>query len=775
MPAITPCRQPASSTANITAAGLTVTAKNVSMTYADGTTLNGTTGFTVAGLLGSDSVSSVTLATNATTSTSGNWNAGTWTITPSTAIGSGLGNYTITYDNASTGLTVAQRALAITGLSGTNKVYDSTDSDSVTGNGTLSGIVQGLNNGGGTSDVVTLNNGTASFANPNVGNGKTVTFSGYTISGADAGNYNLSQPAASIANITAAGLTINASDVSGTYGSVSLNGTTGFTSSGLLGGQTIGSVTLSTNATTSTSGNYNAGTWTITPGAATGGTFNPANYSITYNNASTGLTVTPLAIGVASGVTANNKVYDATTTATLPFNTPTLSGVIGGDIVSVDQTSGSAAFADANVANGKAVTVSGLGLTGHDAADYTLTQPTGLTANITPAALTVTANDLSKTYGNPDPAFTYTTAGLQGSDTAGSVLSGSLTRDPGENVGTYAITQGTLAANSNYTLTFVPGTLTITTANILAVAAHNQTMTYGGSLPTLTYTYSGLVNGDTSSVFSGSLATTATSSSNVGTYAITLGTLSAGANYSINFTGGTLTIGKATLDVTANSGQSKIYGTADPTLTYSYSGLQGGDTSSVFSGSLSRAAGENAGTYAIRQGTLSAGSNYTISYNAADFTINPATLTVTAADATKIYGAALPTLSYSYSGLAGGDTAPVFSGSLSTSAGSGSNVGTYAITQGSLSAGGNYTLSFAPGQLTVTPAQLTIAANDAYKLYGAANPAFTSTFTGLVNGDTSAAVSGLRSAPPAPTPAATPSPPTAPPPPIMPLPTATER
>ncbi len=66
-----------------------MTAKNVSMTYADGTTLNGTTGFTVAGLLGSDSVSSVNLATNASLSTSGNWNAGTWTITPSTA--SGLG------------------------------------------------------------------------------------------------------------------------------------------------------------------------------------------------------------------------------------------------------------------------------------------------------------------------------------------------------------------------------------------------------------------------------------------------------------------------------------------------------------------------------------------------------------------------------------------------------------------------------------------------------------------------------------------------------------
>ena len=156
--------------------------------------------------------------------------------------------------------------------------------------------------------------------------------------------------------------------------------------------------------------------------------------------------------------------------------------------------------------------------------------------------MTVTADNKAKTYGNSDPAFTYSVSGLQGSDSAGSVLSGGLTRDPGENVGNYTITQGSLASNSNYILSYVPGTLTITTANLLAVAADNKTMIYGSSVPTLTYTYSGLVNGDTSSVFTGALATPATSSSNVGSYNITQGTLSAGVNYAINFTGGTLSV-----------------------------------------------------------------------------------------------------------------------------------------------------------------------------------------------------------------------------------------
>ncbi len=118
-------------TLTVTPAILTITAANQIKTYGFGGTSAalGTSAFTESGLLGSDSISGVTLSTNATTSTSGDYNAGTWTITPSAASGSGLSNYTIAYANASVGLTVAQKALSITGLSGTNKVYDSTTSD----------------------------------------------------------------------------------------------------------------------------------------------------------------------------------------------------------------------------------------------------------------------------------------------------------------------------------------------------------------------------------------------------------------------------------------------------------------------------------------------------------------------------------------------------------------------------------------------------------------------------------------------------------------------
>src|SRR5262249_19164981 len=151
-------------------------------------------------------------------------------------------------NNASTGLTVAAKSLFVTGLSGTNKVYDATTADSAAGNSTLSGVVSGVNNGGGTTDVVSLTNGSAAFGDANVGNGKAVTFSGYSISGADAGNYSLSQPASSTANITPAGLTITAMNVSMVYADgTTLNGTTGFTTSGLLGSDSVTSVSLATS------------------------------------------------------------------------------------------------------------------------------------------------------------------------------------------------------------------------------------------------------------------------------------------------------------------------------------------------------------------------------------------------------------------------------------------------------------------------------------------------------------------------------------------------
>src|SRR5271166_3650997 len=107
-------------TQSVAKAALAITANNVNMTYTDGTTLDVVNGFTPVGLQNGERVGSVTLATDATLSGSGNWNAGEWAITPSAATGGTFNpsNYTITYDAGT--LVVNQASTTTTLTSSTN-------------------------------------------------------------------------------------------------------------------------------------------------------------------------------------------------------------------------------------------------------------------------------------------------------------------------------------------------------------------------------------------------------------------------------------------------------------------------------------------------------------------------------------------------------------------------------------------------------------------------------------------------------------------------------
>ena len=95
----------------------------------------------------------------------------------------------------------------------------------------------------------------------------------------------------------------------------------------------------------------------------------------------------------------------------------------------------------------------------------------GANLTIRSRPITINADAKSKVYGDADPALTYqiTSSSLAFSD----ALTGSLTRDLGENMGVYAITQGTLALNSNYALNYVGANLTIHTRPITADAKIN--------------------------------------------------------------------------------------------------------------------------------------------------------------------------------------------------------------------------------------------------------------------------------------------------------------
>ncbi|MCP8467047.1 filamentous hemagglutinin N-terminal domain-containing protein [Pseudomonas sp. ZM23] len=360
---------------------------------------------------------------------------------------------------------------------------------------------------------------------------------------------------------------------------------------------------------------------------------------------------------------------------------------------------------------GYAIYQGDLGLNSGKGANYILTYQAG-TFTITPATLVVSAEDKSKVYGEIDPELTYRVSGLKGNDTEASVLNGgSLTREAGENVkpGGYAIGQGSLGLNSqNYLLQFEDGTFTITPAT-LTLDANDHTKIYGEVDPKLTYRLSGLKNGETpESVLNGGSLERAPGE-NVGNYRIGQGDLGLngemGQNYILTFNAGKMAITPAELVVTADH-KTKVYGDADPELTYSYHGLKNGDSAAgvLNGGSLSREAGENvrAGGYAINQGDLRLLSgNYTLVFKNGQLDVTPAPLEISADNKSKAQGKKDPRLTWSASGLKNGDTAAVAKGSLVRAPGE--EEGTYSITQGqAFSAGGNYTVTFRDGTLTIT-------------------------------------------------------------------------
>ncbi|WP_371227637.1 MBG domain-containing protein [Pseudomonas sp. QE6] len=380
---------------------------------------------------------------------------------------------------------------------------------------------------------------------------------------------------------------------------------------------------------------------------------------------------------------------------------------------------------------------------------------TGNDFKITPATLTVSADDKTKVYGELDPELSYKVSGLKNGDKQSDVLNGKgLGRDPGQNVGDYGIRQGELglSENSNYVLTFVDGKLAITPAT-LKVKAEDKSKVYGDADPALTRIVSGLKNGDTAAdVLKGALGREAGEDVRAGGYTIHKGELglnnTQGKNYVLEFEDGKLTITPTSLRVTADN-TGKVYGDLDPSLSYQVSGLKGADTATqALAGQLVRQVGEDVkdGGYAINQGSLElngkAAQNYILNYQGGTFTITPATIMVRADDKTKVYGEIDPALSYQVSGLKGGDQqSSVLSGNIARQAGEDVKAGGYAIGQGDLkSTSQNYLLQYVDGTFTITPATLQIDFDDHSKVYGEIDPSLTYRVSGLKNGDSAAFV-----------------------------------
>lgn len=243
----------------------------------------------------------------------------------------GTGSATLVY-------TINKKVLTISGLTGVGRVYDGTNTATLSGTPTLVGVVG--------ADAVTLT-GTpsATFPSATVGTARPITVSGYSLTGAAAGNYTLTQPTGLTASITQKPLTI-------------------------------------------------------------------------------------------TGLVANDKVFDGTTTATLS-GTPSLVGVLPADIPNVTLSgTPTASFADPAVGLSKPVSVTGYTLTGSASGNYSLSQPTGLDANISSASCIPPATPtgtVSQTVGCGATQLSHANPGYywQGTDPNGvDISSGASTANP---------------------------------------------------------------------------------------------------------------------------------------------------------------------------------------------------------------------------------------------------------------------------------------------------------------------------------------------------------
>ena len=363
---------------------------------------------------------------------------------------------------------------------------------------------------------------------------------------------------------------------------------------------------------------------------------------------------------------------------------------------------------------------------------------------ITPAPLVITPNSVSRTYGDANPSFSASFSGLKNGDGASAVsgltLSTSATSSSG--VGNYAIA-GSGASSANYSISYGSGVLTVDRAPLTVTVSSALTKSYGDDNPNLFagVATSGLRNGDELgfAVPDLNFSTTATTTSPVGTYAVTGSGTS--ANYDVTFNPGVLTVAKALLTIVANDA-TRLYGDANPAFTASVTGFKNGDTASLLSDvtfTTSATPGSNVGNYAITpSGSATGTANYDVAYQAGVLAVTPAPLTIAVDNQSRLYGAANPAFTASVSGFRNGDTqAGALSGlTLGTAATTGSGVGTYAITA-SATASTNYALTFAPGTLTINPAPLTLTPNQlGTRTYGdATDPAFGFTAKGFVNGD----------------------------------------
>jgi hypothetical protein len=703
-------------TLGVTKAPLTVTADDASRAYgSDNPAFTATiTGFknseTASVLGGSASVSTTATKTSA---------VGTYPLTPS--VGTlAADNYSfVNFTNGT--LTVTKPVITVTAAD-KSKTYGTANPEFTY---SYSGFVDGDNEGSAMAGTPTISSVATSTSN--------------------AGTYPIALALGSLAStnytfslvngtltVNKAALSVTAADKSRIYGQSNPSFT--YSMSGFVGSDTeVAVVTGSPALACAANAASSVGGYDITVDVSA---LSATNYSF-------------------SGVTGTLTITKATPVIT--WNDP--SGITYGTALSATQLNASADTAGAFVYSPASGSVLNAGVRALDVS-FTPTDTANWTSPVT--------KSVSLTVGKATPSITWA---APSAITYGTALSATQLNASASTAGvfTYTPVSGTVlgAGIQNLGVSFAPTdtgnwttpvtktvSLTVNKA-VLTVTAADKTRLYGDANPLLTTTVAGYVNGDTYSVIGGSasLACAATATTAVGTAPITVDVSGMSAtNYSFTGVGGTLSITRAPLTVTA-ANKSRYYGYADPVFTATVSGFKNSETSAVLSGSagLSTAAvaGSPVGSYAITvtQGSLSS-SNYSFSsFVDGTLSVTKAPLTVTASNKARSYGSDNPSLTATIGGFVNGETDSVVSGSasLSTTAAKTSPVGTYpiSVSLGTLVADNYAFTSFVEGVFTVGTPVLTVTANSLSKYYGDANPTLTYRFSGFANDETEAsAVNG---------------------------------
>ena len=353
--------------------------------------------------------------------------------------------------------------------------------------------------------------------------------------------------------------------------------------------------------------------------------------------------------------------------------------------------------------------------------NYTVTY-VGANLTISAKTITVTAASKTKQYGANDPALTYShTPSLNPGDT----FTGSLTRNSGENVGSYSITQGNLALPAGYSLVYIGDTLTVT-AKPLTISADSKSKNAGDSTPTFTFHSTGLVGSNavgsvTYNFSSGSYSSSTTPPSLDGAYTITPSTAvfsnGSASNYLITYETGTYTITSLqSQTLTWSTIGNKTYGNTPTGSVTSNRGLTPvtivSNTPSICTVANGAASGASITLVTIGVCELKASQAGDSTYGPATdtietFTVLAAPLVITASSPTGIrVGDSVPTITPSYSGFVNSQNSSVLlvQPTCVTSYTTSSAAGSTETTSCSGASATNYTISYVAGSLNVAAA-----------------------------------------------------------------------